>query len=935
MKKINLIFIFIFIFIFCKGFAQNPDIRWAKGTIADFVTLSPVEGFTSIQLIRCDTVVSEGYTTMIKIPGKSKAQFMLPVIAGDFIICIDNENYQQYKDSIHVVVRKREKEIELGRILLKRRMTEKAIDLAEVEVKASKIKFYFDKDTLVYNADAFTTQKGFVLTDILNKMPGIEIKPNGEILSNGKKINDLLVNGKNFFNRDRKTILENLPAFSVKNVKVYEKTLDSSAVIKRDREIEGLVMDIQLKKEYAKSTFTNGVAAYGTDHRYYEKLFGMKFHSLYRFSAYANTNNINYNEIFSNDGTGKNTDDGAGEKNTSIAGFCYDIDNSQGKYSLEGNAKISYTDVCDSRANNEILYFTSGDIYKNSLMARNNYMTKLTTDHNIYLLGNSKNDFTIKPTLKYSHIKGNGFENDSTENINNIITNSLNERQALEGNLTIDKVLHATHSGDFLQTSITAYFANNFSRSFNNYHLRNDKFLLNCNEWKNQYTDYDFNQRQWHVYGLYHYALGAYTGLEVSYTYDKIQTNRDNEFYQLDKLAEWNEEMELGRLPSPERLAEVIDGANSYWTDEYESNHQASFSYKFRRMDTNSNATEVYIGFPLKLYNKSLHYKNLLTDTIVAKNNLLPSFTLNAARGIRRKKHSFYFIRLTYSFQQSMPNMRNFINVRNDATPLFITEGNPHLKNSNRNSIEGCLQLQPHSFGNHSIVLNYNKISNEISQSLFYDKSSGISTLKPININGNDNWHFMTTNSFYTGKGYSTMLKNSLSCDFSKSARMTGTDDDGGLKKNRIRYHEISDEMEISSKMLNGKLGIIIKPYYTFAHASSKNNCFNPFSTHDFGCKLNLDIELPADIRLKSDFRSIFRKGYKIKDLNQDEQLWNMSLSKAFSHIILSVTANDILNDRQNIYKYVNAEKRLEQTYNHMGRYLLFSFGWNFDKKKK
>lgn len=59
-----------------------------------------------------------------------------------------------------------------------------------------------------------------------------------------------------------------------------------------------------------------------------------------------------------------------------------------------------------------------------------------------------------------------------------------------------------------------------------------------------------------------------------------------------------------------------------------------------------------------------------------------------------------------------------------------------------------------------------------------------------------------------------------------------------------------------------------------------------------------------------------------------------MNLSKSFSHITLSLSVNDILNDRSNIYKSVNAEKRTEQSYNSVGRYILFSFGWNFSKGK-
>ena len=61
-------------------------------------------------------------------------------------------------------------------------------------------------------------------------MPGLTINNDGEILSNGRKVETLLLNGKDFFNNDRKTLLENLPAFMVKHVKVYEKEKDKTSL---------------------------------------------------------------------------------------------------------------------------------------------------------------------------------------------------------------------------------------------------------------------------------------------------------------------------------------------------------------------------------------------------------------------------------------------------------------------------------------------------------------------------------------------------------------------------------------------------------------------------------------------------------------------------------------------------------------------------------
>ena len=93
--------------------------------------------------------------------------------------------------------------------------------LGEVEVVASKVKFFHKGDTLVYNADAFQLAEGSMLDALIAQLPGVELNSNGEIKVNGEKVESLLLNGKEFFDKDRNIMLENLGAYTVNNVEVY------------------------------------------------------------------------------------------------------------------------------------------------------------------------------------------------------------------------------------------------------------------------------------------------------------------------------------------------------------------------------------------------------------------------------------------------------------------------------------------------------------------------------------------------------------------------------------------------------------------------------------------------------------------------------------------------------------------------------------------
>lgn len=58
---------------------------------------------------------------------------------------------------------------------------------------------------------------------LIKQLPGAELKDNGEIFVNGKKIDYLTLNGKKLFNGNNQVMLENLPYYTVKNIKVFNR----------------------------------------------------------------------------------------------------------------------------------------------------------------------------------------------------------------------------------------------------------------------------------------------------------------------------------------------------------------------------------------------------------------------------------------------------------------------------------------------------------------------------------------------------------------------------------------------------------------------------------------------------------------------------------------------------------------------------------------
>ena len=75
-------------------------------------------------------------------------------------------------------------------------------------------------DTIVYNADSFTTGRERKLADIIKKLPGLEVNEDGRIEVEGNEVSKVMIEGKDFFDGDSKLANENIPADAIDKIEV-------------------------------------------------------------------------------------------------------------------------------------------------------------------------------------------------------------------------------------------------------------------------------------------------------------------------------------------------------------------------------------------------------------------------------------------------------------------------------------------------------------------------------------------------------------------------------------------------------------------------------------------------------------------------------------------------------------------------------------------
>lgn len=102
------------------------------------------------------------------------------------------------------------------------RMRPTSQDLGIVEVEARAIRVEILGDTVQFNATAFKTRENAMLEDLLKKMPGISVDKGGGLKFNGQPIDNITINGQNLFDGDTKTPNKTLPADFVDKIQLFD-----------------------------------------------------------------------------------------------------------------------------------------------------------------------------------------------------------------------------------------------------------------------------------------------------------------------------------------------------------------------------------------------------------------------------------------------------------------------------------------------------------------------------------------------------------------------------------------------------------------------------------------------------------------------------------------------------------------------------------------
>ena len=127
----------------------------------------------------------------------------------------------------------------------------------------SKMPITIKGDTIIYNADSFKNGSERKLKDVLAKLPGVEINDDGQIEVEGKAVEKIMIDGKEFFSGDTKLATENIPSNAVDKIQVLRNYSNVSQLSSVQNNQDRVAINIKLKEGKKNFWFGDIIAGAG------------------------------------------------------------------------------------------------------------------------------------------------------------------------------------------------------------------------------------------------------------------------------------------------------------------------------------------------------------------------------------------------------------------------------------------------------------------------------------------------------------------------------------------------------------------------------------------------------------------------------------------------------------------------------------------------
>lgn len=787
-------------------------------------------------------------------------------------------------------------------------------------------------DTLEFNASSFKIRPDANVETLLKQLPGVEVASDGKITVNGKEVNQVLVNGKPFFDKDGKIALQNLPSDIINKVQISDTKTKQEEISGKAATSNNASINLTIDEDKNKGFFGKAMAGYGTDERYESSLLINYFKNKQKISVLGASNNINssgfsMNEIFDSMGGGRNS---------SFSNFGNGSYNING-ISFGGGGGITQSDMLGVNYADEFFkgFDARASYFYNGSDSRNNNRTKTvnllsdgeftTASENISKNSRDAHNFssefeykidstaTIVITPKFSKSKTSA-QNSGFENSVDVDGNLLNDNISNQSNLSDNNLFSNEIYFDKKLNSRGRAIGINFSNS----NAKDENTTIN----KSTTNFYDDD---------------VLSGVRTDQRDQQIATKKFNDNYNAslsfrEKIAD-SLELRLNVAFNAENEAtrrntlDYSGGTNSY------SVYNDTLS---KYIGTRARSTVPTVGLS---WEKSKYRLSFETGTTIAnldsesfylgqnvgvsKNYMLP--TANAQFNYKFTKSKSIWT--SYNYNTDFGSAQQILPVEDFVNPLNSFVGNEFLRPEKSHYM--YFSFRDYQFATKSGYYLYGGgtyYNSQIISSTIFDASRKRTTSYENVADTYSAWFGGNYNKSFKKEAHSFKYGFGLNGGITKSKGFTNGDlFDANSLRLTPRVNFTYDYGEL----------LTINPTYsvTFSETSYKNYLVDKASNTTHRFNLQTTSYFPKNVVYGNDFgydyNSNIADGFK-----KDFFLWNMSLGYNFfeEKLLAKVKVYDILNQNQSATRTISATTIRDEENTVLQRYLMFSLTYKLEK---
>ncbi|MCE3225586.1 MAG: hypothetical protein K0S32_137 [Bacteroidetes bacterium] len=793
----------------------------------------------------------------------------------------------------------------------------KSVQLNEVEVIAYKDKMYYKGDTLQFTADSFKVKQNATVEDLLKKLPGMKVDVNGKITVQGKTVDQVLVDGDEFFGTDPTIATKNLNANTVETVQVYDKKNENTEG-GGDETVK--VVNLKLKEDSKKGYFGKITGASDFQKFYENDILVNKFKKNMKVSAFglfANTPKQAFswrdaNDYGLNNESGGNYDaesntwtsngnNPSGVPQTLKTGFYF---NDKFGKNTKINADYTFKQnrlFAGSETNTQ--FFLQDTSYSNAQIVKNN---SLNQGHNFSMRFTQKLDslteLTVRPRINYKKSEYNNSQIDDFISQSDELTRQTNienkgNSESIDASTQIkieqkfmkkDRVFSVNYTPSYYNSTAANNLGTDFryfkgqlpdssllqKRNSESYRLEQNASLSYTEPWSKKFkTEIG--------YGLSHNLNNSFRKT-LDYNgqaYDIINPNQSNDFRN-------------------KRITHRVGGKLIYDVKKY-------------RISIGTNYRNIYQE------NINVTKEQKLSNTF---HNVLPFANFN----YRINQGSNFTI--NYSSNNQQPDLQQLQPVADNTDPNRISIGNPALKpqfsnniNTNYYFYKGVSDRNFYAGGN------FNHVINEINERTSFD-SLGRSVTTPVNINGN---YFI---GWWAGGGFPVFkrwmkIMYSFNSDFNNNVAYIND------QQNVTQNLSLSPGLQLEKQSDKFEAGVSGYYHYNVPKQTISVQSNQPYYSYDLNAHFN--IKLPANFRIMGE-GNYTDNGNRASGYNINYVIVNAAVNKTFfkaENLITSIEAFDIFNQNISNTRSVESNKIVDRKTQVIKRYFLLRAIYKFNSK--